>query len=30
MGEFSEVQALQMAHGYLHDNAVSLYSGKVH
>jgi predicted TIM-barrel fold metal-dependent hydrolase len=30
MGEVSEPQALQMAHGYLHDNAVSLYGGKVH
>jgi uncharacterized protein len=30
MGEVSEAQALQMAHGYLHDNAVSLYPGKVH
>jgi uncharacterized protein len=30
MGEVTETQALQMAHGYLHDNAVSLYSGKVH
>jgi hypothetical protein len=30
MGEVSEAQALRMAHGYLHDNAVSIYSGKVH
>jgi hypothetical protein len=30
MGEVSETQALQMARGYLHDNAVSLYPGKVH
>jgi hypothetical protein len=30
MGEVSEAQALQMAHGYLHDNAVGLYAGKVH
>jgi uncharacterized protein len=30
MGEVSESQALQMAHGYLHDNAVGLYPGKVH
>jgi hypothetical protein len=30
MGEVSEAQALQMAHGYLHDNAVGLYQGKVH
>jgi uncharacterized protein len=29
-GEVTEAQALQMAHSYLHDNAVSLYSGKVH
>ena len=30
MGEVSETQALQMARGYLHDNAVGLYPGKVH
>ena len=30
MGEVSEAQALQMARGYLHDNAVGLYAGKVH
>jgi len=30
MGEVSEAQALQLAHGYLHDNAVALYPGKVH
>jgi uncharacterized protein len=30
MGEISETQAMQMAHGYLHDNAVGLYPGKVH
>ncbi len=30
MGEVSEAQALQMAHGYLHDNAAGLYPGKVH
>jgi hypothetical protein len=30
MGEVSEAQALRMAHGYLHDNAVGLYDGKVH
>jgi predicted TIM-barrel fold metal-dependent hydrolase len=30
MGEVTEPQALQMAHGYLHDNAVGLYPGKVH
>ncbi len=29
-GEVSEAQALQLAHGYLHDNAVALYPGKVH
>ena len=29
MGEVSEAQALQMAHGYLHDNAVGIYDGKV-
>ena len=29
-GEVSEAQALQMAHGYLHDNAVRLYGGLVH
>jgi predicted TIM-barrel fold metal-dependent hydrolase len=30
MGEVTEAQALRMAHGYLHDNAVGLYQGKVH
>jgi uncharacterized protein len=30
MGEVSEAQAMQMAHGYLHDNAVGIYQGKVH
>ena len=30
MGEVSEAQAMQMAHGYLHDNAIGLYAGKVH
>jgi len=30
MGEVTEAQAMQMAHGYLHDNAVGLYVGKVH
>jgi hypothetical protein len=30
MGEVSEAQALQMARGYLHDNAVGIYQGKVH
>jgi predicted TIM-barrel fold metal-dependent hydrolase len=29
-GEISEAQALQLAHGYLHDNAVGIYQGKVH
>jgi len=29
-GEVSESQALQIAHGYLHDNAVGIYQGKVH
>jgi uncharacterized protein len=29
-GEVSEAQALQLAHGYLHDNAVGIYQGKVH
>ena len=28
-GEVTEAQALQLAHGYLHDNAVSIYNGKV-
>jgi uncharacterized protein len=28
MGEVDETQALQLAHGYLHDNAVKLYGGK--
>jgi predicted TIM-barrel fold metal-dependent hydrolase len=30
MGEVSEPQALQLAHGYLHDNAAALYDGKGH
>lgn len=30
MGEVSEAQALQLAHGYLHDNAAALYDGKAH
>jgi hypothetical protein len=30
MGEVTEAKALEMAHGYLHDNAVKLYAGKVH
>ena len=29
-GEVSEPQALQLAHGYLHDNAVAIYEGRVH
>jgi len=29
-GEVTEAQALQLAHGYLHDNAVGIYQGKVH
>jgi hypothetical protein len=29
-GEISEAKALEMAHAYLHDTAVSLYPGKVH
>jgi len=28
--EVSEAQALQLAHGFLHDNAVGIYEGKVH
>jgi hypothetical protein len=28
--EVSESQALQLAHGYLHDNAVGIYEGRVH
>ncbi|HXX28533.1 MAG TPA: amidohydrolase family protein [Terriglobales bacterium] len=28
--EITEAQALQLAHGYLHDNAVGIYPGKVH
>jgi uncharacterized protein len=28
-GEVTEAKALEMAHGYLHDNAVKLYPGKV-
>ena len=27
-GELSEPQALQLAHGYLHDNAVAIYEGQ--
>jgi hypothetical protein len=30
MGEVTEAAALEMAHGYLHENAVKLYPGKVH
>jgi hypothetical protein len=26
-GAFSEEKALELAHGYLHDNAVKLYGG---
>jgi len=29
-GEITEPKALEMAHAYLHDTAVSLYAGKVH
>ena len=29
-GEVSEAQALQLAHGYLHDNALAIYEGKAH
>jgi len=29
-GEITESRALEMAHGYLHDNAVRLYEGRVH
>ncbi len=29
-GEVTEMQSLQMAHAYLHDNAVKLYPGLVH
>jgi len=29
-GEITESKALEMAHAYLHDTAVSLYPGKVH
>ena len=28
--EISEARALELAHGYLHDNAVKLYQGRVH
>jgi len=28
-GEVNESQALQLAHGYLHDNAVGIYEGRV-
>ncbi len=30
MGEVNESQALELAHGYLHDNAVRLYGHKAH
>src|SRR6202022_1963621 len=29
-GEVDDAQALQLAHGYLHDNAVGIYQWKVH
>ncbi|MGA7906989.1 MAG: amidohydrolase family protein [Candidatus Sulfotelmatobacter sp.] len=29
-GEITETRALDLAHGYLHDNAVKLYEGRVH
>ena len=29
-GEVNEAQALQLAHGYLHDNAVGIYRSKAH
>ena len=29
-GEVTEAKALELAHGFLHDNAVKLYPGKVH
>ncbi len=29
-GEITEIKAMEMAHAYLHDTAVSLYPGKVH
>ncbi|HUO26726.1 MAG TPA: amidohydrolase family protein [Candidatus Aquilonibacter sp.] len=29
-GEINETRALELAHGYLHDNAVNLYEGRVH
>ena len=29
-GEITEPRALELAHGYLHDNAVKLYGGRVH
>jgi predicted TIM-barrel fold metal-dependent hydrolase len=28
--EITEARALELAHGYLHDNAVKLYEGRVH
>jgi hypothetical protein len=30
MGEVTEKQALELAHGYLHDNAMRIYEGKLH
>jgi predicted TIM-barrel fold metal-dependent hydrolase len=30
LGEVNEPRALEMAHAYLHDNAVKLYGGRVH
>jgi len=29
-GEITEARAIELAHGYLHDTAVKLYSGRVH
>jgi hypothetical protein len=29
-GEITEARALELAHGYLHDNAVKLYGGRLH
>src|ERR1700741_4945362 len=29
-GEISETRAIELAHAYLHDNAVKLYDGRVH
>ena len=30
MGEVNEKQALDLARGYLHDNAMKIYEGKLH